>query len=214
MGTFVEGMKKNYFISAILTIALGAVLVIWPDWSGRILCYLLGAALILMGGIQLIVCIRAERIGFYSKFSMLMNIILILLGVWVCIRPDTVLSLVPVIIGIVMLIHGCMDLQFTMDIKHAGSGKWWIALIFALVTLTLGVFLVMHPFLAFEITMLIIGIGLLYDGISDLVLMIVAAYAQHQSDKGYGSLLQMQRAVFKNKVVHVMKMRYNRIKQR
>ena len=180
MGTFVEGMKKNYFISAILTIALGAVLVIWPDWSGRILCYLLGAALILMGGIQLIVCIRAERIGFYSKFSMLMNIILILLGVWVCIRPDTVLSLVPVIIGIVMLIHGCMDLQFTMDIKHAGSGKWWIALIFALVTLTLGVFLVMHPFLAFEITMLIIGIGLLYDGISDL---IVAAYAQHQSDK-------------------------------
>ena len=167
MGTFVEGMKKNYFISAILTIALGAVLVIWPDWSGRILCYLLGAALILMGGIQLIVCIRAERIGFYSKFSMLMNIILILLGVWVCIRPDTVLSLVPVIIGIVMLIHGCMDLQFTMDIKHAGSGKWWIALIFALVTLTLGVFLVMHPFLAFEITML----------------MIVAAYAQHQSDK-------------------------------
>lgn len=183
MGTFVEGMKKNYFISAILTIALGAVLVIWPDWSGRILCYLLGAALILMGGIQLIVCIRAERIGFYSKFSMLMNIILILLGVWVCIRPDTVLSLVPVIIGIVMLIHGCMDLQFTMDIKHAGSGKWWIALIFALVTLTLGIFLVMHPFLAFEITMLIIGIGLLYDGISDLVLMIVAAYAQHQSDK-------------------------------
>lgn len=183
MGTFVEGMKKNYFISAILTIALGAVLVIWPDWSGRILCYLLGAALILMGGIQLIVCIRAERIGFYSKFSMLMNIILILLGAWVCIRPDTVLSLVPVIIGIVMLIHGCMDLQFTMDIKHAGSGKWWIALIFALVTLTLGVFLVMHPFLAFEITMLIIGIGLLYDGISDLVLMIVAAYAQHQSDK-------------------------------
>lgn len=183
MGTFVEGMKKNYFISAILTIALGAVLVIWPDWSGRILCYLLGAALILMGGIQLIVCIRAERIGFYSKFSMLMNIILILLGVWVCIRPDTVLSLVPVIIGIVMLIHGCMDLQFTMDIKHAGSGKWWIALIFALVTLTLGVFLVMHPFLAFEITMLIIGIGLLYDGISDLVLMIVAAHAQHQSDK-------------------------------
>ena len=159
MGTFVEGMKKNYFISAILTIALGAVLVIWPDWSGRILCYLLGAALILMGGIQLIVCIRAERIGFYSKFSMLMNIILILLGAWVCIRPDTVLSLVPVIIGIVMLIHGCMDLQFTMDIKHAGSGKWWIALIFALVTLTLGVFLVMHPFLAFEIPMLIIGIG-------------------------------------------------------
>ena len=34
MHTFVEEMKHNYFISALLTIALGAVLVIWPDWSG------------------------------------------------------------------------------------------------------------------------------------------------------------------------------------
>mgnify|MGYP004632555959 FL=1 len=183
MRTFVEEMKHNYFISALLTIALGAVLVIWPDWSGRILCYLLGAALIIMGGVQLIICIRAERIGFYSKFSMLMNIVLILLGAWVCIRPDTILALIPVIIGIVMLIHGCMDFQYTLDIKHAGASKWWIALAFSLITFALGIFLVLHPFLAFEITMLIIGVGLLYDGISDLVLMIVAEYTQRQSDK-------------------------------
>ena len=183
MRTFVENMKHNYFISALLTIALGAVLVIWPDWSGKILCYLLGAALIIMGGVQLIICFRAERIGFYSKFSMLMNIVLVLLGAWVCMRPDTILALVPVIIGIIMLFHGCMDFQYTLDIKRAGTSKWWIALIFALITFALGVFLVLHPFLAFEMTMLLIGISLLYDGISDLVLMIVAEFTQRQSDK-------------------------------
>ena len=62
--------------------------------------------------------------------------------------------------------------------------------------------------------MLIIGIGLLYDGISDLVLMIVAAYAQHQSDKRIREFAANAESGIQNKVVHVMKMRYNRIKQR
>lgn len=183
MRTFIDEMKHNYFISALLTIALGAVLVIWPDWSGRLLCYLLGAALIIMGGVQLIICIRAERIGIYSKFSMVMNIVLILLGIWVCVRPDAILALIPVVIGILMVIHGCMDFQYTADIKRAGASKWWVALIFALITFAMGIFLILHPFLAFELTMLLIGIGLLYDGISDLVLMLVAEYMQRQSDK-------------------------------
>lgn len=183
MRTFVEEMKHNYFISALLTVIMGVVLVMWPDNAGRFMCYLLGAALIIMGVVQLVICIRAGRLGFYSKFSMLMDMVLILLGIWVCVTPNAILALVPIVIGIVMIIHGCMDLQYTVDIKNAGASKWWIALISALITLGLGIFLVLHPFLAFEITMLVIGIGLLYDGISDLVLMIVAEYTQRKSDK-------------------------------
>lgn len=183
MRSFVDELKHNYFISALLTIIIGIVLVVWPDWSGRLMCYLLGAALIIMGLVQLIIYIRGQRIGFFSKFSMVMDIVLILLGIWVCVRPDAILALIPIVIGIMMLIHGCMDIQYTIDIKNAGASKWWIALICALVTLVLGVFLVMHPFLAFEITMVVIGAGLLYDGISDLVLMIVAEHVQRKSDK-------------------------------
>lgn len=183
MSSFIDDMKHNYFISAIVTVVVGLILVIWPDISGKILCYTLGTALIIMGIIQLIVFLRGERIGIVNKFSMGMGIVLVVLGILVCVNPQTVLSIIPIIIGIIMFLHGLMDVIYTIDIKNTGATKWWIALIAALVTLLAGLFLIFNPYFAFEITMTIIGIALLYDGGSDLILLIVSAYKQRQTDK-------------------------------
>lgn len=183
MGSFMKDMKHNYFISTIITIAIGLVLVIWPDLSGRLLCYTLGAAIILMGIVQLIVFWRGERIGIVSKFTMFMSIILILLGIWVCTSPQTVLSLIPIVIGIVMVMHGIMDIQYTLDIKNTGAQRWWIALLAAVLTLIGGMVLIFNAYLAFQMTFVLIGVVLLFDGFSDLALILIAAYRQKQSDK-------------------------------
>ena len=183
MGSFMKDMKHNYFISTIITIAIGLVLVIWPDLSGRLLCYTLGAAIILMGIVQLIVFWRGERIGIVSKFTMFMSIILILLGIWVCTSPQAVLSLIPIVIGIVMVMHGIMDIQYTLDIKNTGAQRWWIALFAAVLTLIGGLVLIFNAYLAFQMTFVLIGVVLLFDGFSDLALIMIAAYRQKQSDK-------------------------------
>lgn len=183
MGTFLNDLKHNYVFSTILTVAVGLVLLIWPDISGKILCYTLGAALILMGSIQLIGFVRGERLGIVNKFSMFMGIILVIFGIFVCANPHIVLSIIPFVVGIVILMHGCMDIAYTMDIKNTGAPKWWIALLAAIITFVFGLILVLHPYLAFGVTMQLLGIALLYDGGSDLILLIVAAYQQRQSDK-------------------------------
>lgn len=183
MRSIVDDMKHNYFISALLTVVVGLVLVLWPELTGKILCYILGGAIILMGVIQTIVFLRGERIGLVPKFTAVMGLVLIILGIWVCVRPQIVLSIIPVVIGIMMVVHGIMDLQYTVDIKNTGVQRWWIALIAAILTLAIGVFLILQPFLAFELTMMVIGFGLLYDGISDLILIILANHYQKQSDK-------------------------------
>lgn len=183
MRSIMDDMKHNYFITALITIAVGAVLVIWPEFTGKVMCYVLGGAIILMGIVQTIIFLKGERIGLIPKFTAAMGIVLIILGVWVCLKPQIVLSIIPVVIGIMMLVHGIMDIIYSVDIKNAGAKKWWIALIVAIVTLVIGGFLVSQPFFAFELTMLFIGIGLLYDGISDLILVIVSEYCQRQSDK-------------------------------
>lgn len=183
MRSFIDDMKHNYFISAILTVLVGLVLVIWPDISGKILCYVLGAALIVMGVIQLVIFVRGERVGIVNKFSMGMGMVLVILGILVCVNPQTVLSIIPIIIGIIVFLHGLMDMIYTIEIKNTGAAKWWIALIASLLTLLFGIFLVLNPYFAYEITMTIIGIGLLFDGGSDLILLIVSEYKQRQSDK-------------------------------
>lgn len=176
-------MKQNYFINAVIMVVIGLVLVIWPHILGVLLCYLLGGALILMGVIQLVVFLRGERLGFYNKFNMIMGIVLVVLGIWICTQPHIVLSIIPVAVGIIVIFHGLMDIQYTLDIKRTGNTKWWIALIAAILTLVVGVLLVLNPFTAYEITMFLLGIAMLYDGGSDLVLLFFSYLAQKDTDR-------------------------------
>ncbi len=183
MKSVIQDMKHNYFINAVIMVILGIVLVIWPHILGVMLCYLLGGALIVMGIFQLISFLRGERLGFYNKFVMMMGIVLVLLGIWICAQPRIVLSIIPVVVGIIVLIHGLMDIQYTLDIKKAGSEKWWIALIAAALTLIVGLLLVLNPFTVYEITMVLVGVAMLYDGGSDLALLLFSYLAQRDTDK-------------------------------
>ena len=183
MKSIIQDMKHNYFINEVIMVILGIVLVIWPHILGVMLCYLLGGALIVMGVFQLISFLRGERLGFYNKFVMMMGIVLVLLGIWICAQPRIVLSIIPVVVGIIVLIHGLMDIQYTLDIKKAGSEKWWIALIAAALTLIVGLLLVLNPFTAYEITMVLLGVAMLYDGGSDLALLLFSYLAQRDTDK-------------------------------
>ena len=183
MKSIIQDMKHNYFVNAVIMVLLGLVLVIWPHILGVLLCYLLGGALIVMGVFQLISFLRGERLGFYNKFVMMMGIVLVLLGIWICTQPHIVLSIIPVVVGIIVLIHGLMDIQYTLDIKKAGSTKWWIALIAAILTLVVGLLLEFNPFTAYEITMVLLGIAMLYDGGSDLALLLFSYLAQRDTDR-------------------------------
>ena len=183
MKSIIQDMKHNYFVNAVIMVLLGLVLVIWPHILCVLLCYLLGGALIVMGVFQLISFLRGERLGFYNKFVMMMGIVLVLLGIWICTQPHIVLSIIPVVVGIIVLIHGLMDIQYTLDIKKAGSTKWWIALIAAILTLVVGLLLVFNPFTAYEITMVLLGIAMLYDGGSDLALLLFSYLAQRDTDR-------------------------------
>lgn len=183
MKSIIQDMKQNYFVNAVIMVVIGLVLIIWPQILGVVLCYLLGGALIVMGIIQLVGFLRGERIGFYYKFSLLMGIVLILLGIWICTQPHIVLSIIPVVVGIIVILHGLMDIQYTLDIKKTGNTKWWIALLFAILTLVVGLLLVFNPFTAYEISMILLGVAMLYDGGSDLVLLIFSYLAQRDTDK-------------------------------
>lgn len=178
-----KDIRQSYSISSFITLILGIVLIIWPDLSGALMCYMLGGALVLMGAIQLLIYLRGNKTEVYSKFKMMMGMILAVLGIWICVNPEIVLGLVPVVLGIVLILHAVQDFSYAIDIKNAGVERWWVALVATLVTFVLGIFLVLHPLLAFEMAMVYVGIVLVYNGVSDLVLVILAGYFRRTADK-------------------------------
>ena len=161
-------LKTNIVISAILCILLGIVLVAWPDLSMQIVCTAIGAVLLIGGGVRLAVYFTAKDGSVYAQMNLITGIILAVVGVWILMQPDKVLAIIPIIVGIVIALHGINNLQQAITLCKEKYDKWWIALILGLLTVGFGVLLVCRPFEALNTAVMMIGIFLIYDGISDI----------------------------------------------
>ena len=146
MYRFFKTLKANYLISAGLCILFGITLVVWPDISSRLLCVGLGCVLALTGIVHLVT----------------------FLGCWIIVYPSVLIRLIPVIIGVILTLHGGNDLLQAVQLHRGKYEKWWVAMLFGILTAGFGIFLVCNPFEAVSAVATLIGVFLIFDGISDI----------------------------------------------
>ena len=168
MGNVLKKLKKNIVISAVLCIVLGIVLVVWPDMSMQIACAAIGGVLLVGGVVRLVEYFVLRDGSMYAQINLIMGIVLAVVGVWIVLKPDKVLAIIPIIIGIVIVLHGLNNLQQAITLCKEKYDKWWVALILGLLTVGFGVLLICRPFAALDTVVMLIGIFLIYDGLSDI----------------------------------------------
>ena len=161
-------LKTNIVISALLCILLGALLVVWPDLSMQIVCTAIGAVLLIGGGVRLAAYFTARDGSVYAQMNLIMGIILAVVGIWILLQPNKVMAIIPIIVGIVIILHGVSNLRQAVTLCKEQYDKWWVALILGLLTVVFGVLLVCRPFEALDTAVMLIGISLIFDGISDI----------------------------------------------
>ncbi|MCH5259692.1 MAG: DUF308 domain-containing protein [Lachnospiraceae bacterium] len=161
-------LKTNVVISAALCILLGIVLVVWPGLSMQIVCTAIGAVLLIGGGVRLAAYFTAKDGTVYSQMNLITGIILAVVGIWILLQPDKVLAIIPIIVGIVIALHGVNNLQQAIALCKEQYDKWWVALILGLLTVGFGVLLICKPFAALDTAVMLIGVFLIYDGVSDI----------------------------------------------
>ena len=85
-----------------------------------------------------------------------------------CLSPEKVLSLIPIILGIVITLHGLHNIKQAIGLCRDQYDKWWIALLLGIVTVGVGVLLICRPFAAIDTMVMLIGVFLIYDGLSNI----------------------------------------------
>lgn len=168
MAEFLKGLKANYTVSAGLCMALGLVLLIWPGTTTRLVCMLLGSVLLAYGGFQTVVCLINKEKTFFSQGMLIFGIVVAVVGLWILLRPEMIIMAVPLIIGVLIIIHGVHNVIQAVELQKEAYDKWWVALLFGILTVIFGGLLVYNPFEAAEAAIRIIGISLIYDGASDM----------------------------------------------
>lgn len=167
-----EGMlkkiKSNMILSSGLCTALGVVLVLWPGLSIQLVCKAVGVVLIVCGLLRLISFFIEHDGSMYTQSNLVLGIVFAVVGIWIVANPGRVLSLIPIIVGILIVIHGISKLQQAITLCKSKYSRWWLALLLAVLTLGLGLLLILKPFAAIDTVVMLIGLFLIYDGISNI----------------------------------------------
>ncbi len=168
MSDFLKGLKANYTISAGLCTLLGLVLLIWPGTTMRIVYTLLGSMLLIYGLAQVVLYLINKERTMLSQGMMVFGIVLSVIGIWILTSPEMIIMAVPVIVGVLIVIHGVHNVVQAIALKKDGYDRWWLAFLFGALTVVLGGILVYNPFEVAETVVRFIGIFLIYDGVSDI----------------------------------------------
>ena len=89
------------------------------------------------------------------------------------VKSEFVLSFLPFLTGVFLLLGAVIKLQSALDLRHLGLSKWWLILIAGAASLILGILLVVNPFEAARVAVILIGAGLLADGAVNLLDMFL-----------------------------------------
>lgn len=159
-------IKADVILSALLCVILGIVLIIWSDQTIKIICMLLAFGTIVMGVVNLTDYFINHTL---TPFSGMSGLVFIIVGIWLFfVKPESIAMIIPIVIGVVLAVHGITDIKMSIESKANGYDKWWSSLLLGVISLALGVICIINAFGVVKVAMIFIGIALVYDGISDL----------------------------------------------
>ena len=116
MERILKKIKTNVVISALLCVALGVVLVVWPGMSVQIVCMAIGAVLILNGISRLVNFVFGRDGSLFSQMNLVMGIIITVIGIWILFQPNKIIAMIPILVGIIIIIHGINNLQQAVNL--------------------------------------------------------------------------------------------------
>ena len=153
---------------SVASLVLGALLLFFPAVSGRVICTLCALALVIYGGLHLVLYFLRKTPDDMFRHDFAKGLIALLLGVFLLLNPNVLLGILPVVLGLVLLVDSAIRLQKAFDLIRLGAVNWWIVLLLALATGIVGIIILVNPFRVASALLMFIGIGLLLNGFSDL----------------------------------------------
>ena len=155
---------------SIVYLLLGVIMVISPVFVSNFICYVIGALLIVVGGSGIFTYIRAGASGAFAKITLLISVLFAVLGIYILINPEGFVSIIPLVVGVMLIIESFDKISTTLNAKKNGYQNWLKMLIASVIIFALGLILVLNPFESVTVFIRVIGVFLIIDAISNIYL--------------------------------------------
>lgn len=169
MENIMTKLLKSSIWSSIALIILGILLIFYSEVTIISISYVIGGILIAIGVIALIKYISNINKDIKNEIDIVYGIGTIILGIIVICNPKAIASIIPFILGILIVINSTAKIDYSFKLRKNKNKLWISTLIVALVALICGVLLIFNPFAGAEFITKIIGIILVIYAILDIV---------------------------------------------
>jgi len=167
----VSNALKNYIVDAILLIALGLVMLIWPQWSLKIIFTWVGIGFIVMGLIKGLIYFTKKEKKERSVSDLLVGALQLAVGIFAVVKAEFLASHFPIVAAILLAYGAIMMIVRAVRMKDGDQNRFRLSLILGIVTLVLAVVVFVHPAMLANLMMQTAGIAMIVEGVSLLIVM-------------------------------------------
>ena len=180
-------IKPGMLVFSVLYILLGLLLLLAPQAVADVFCIALGLLVVLCGLQSLYGYFKKDNGSIRATVSLLLSLPTIALGMWALLctvqSAMTFEWLLPLLFGLMLLVDGVVRAQSSFALAKRKGQKWWLLLLFSIVSVALGVLLVLHPFDAAVSVVMLCGILLIVEGALNLGCILYAAMELRTLDR-------------------------------
>ncbi len=164
-----EKIGRPMLFPIVFCLISGLLLILLENLTMTITGYVLAAMLIIYGGWLIIEYIRSTPMARIVEAKLAVGLILLVAGTMLAFSPESLKDLLPYAWGLALLFGGFLKIQYAFDEKSVKVKKWWIMLIFAAVSLAIGILALLNKTVFGESQHLVIGIFMLSEAALDLI---------------------------------------------
>lgn len=163
----IRKMNITSIIFSIIFILIGTFLLARPEDAIHLVSYALGIILIVWGVISVITFFTDKESQNYLDFGFIVGVFVLIFGIIILVKPDTIASIIPLLLGIWMLINGVTKLSYSLTLNNNKSAL--SSIIISLIIVLLGILLIINPFQGAKKIVQILGISILVYSLLDLI---------------------------------------------
>lgn len=169
---YLKNIKGIYICVCILFMIIGLMLAGFPEFSMVAVCYIIGIMLIIFGTIKICAYFAQDKYNIAFQFDLALGILSVIIGICTIIHHNWIINLLPIIIGIMIIADSLFTLQASIDAKRFGLPRWYLLLVFSMVSVALGLVLVFKSFKSAVVITVLYGFGCFFIGFEKLVSII------------------------------------------
>lgn len=160
---------KTSLFSSIGLAILGLLLIFQSELTIVSLSYIIGALLVGLGAIGILNYVKNKEHSDKKEMDLVYGTVCIVLGIVVIGNPQGIASLIPFVIGLVIIISSATKLQYSFELKKQNNNLWKSTMILSIVTMLCGVLLIFNPFQGAIFITKVIGILILIYALLDII---------------------------------------------